>query len=121
MPEADRITPAVLGEKTRMDKIAVSRAASALIDRGLGDMLHRELVSTDEVADLLAQEFGDIDALMNATAEELSSVNGITIHVIDPSGTVLHTYDGRDEIRDMVAAGADIVQLDEPFRVFPSN
>jgi hypothetical protein len=25
----------------------------ALIDQGLGDMLHRELVSTDEVADLL--------------------------------------------------------------------
>jgi hypothetical protein len=27
--------------------------ALALIDRGLGDMLHRELVSTVEVADLL--------------------------------------------------------------------
>lgn len=27
--------------------------ALALIDRGLGDLLHRELVSTDEVADLL--------------------------------------------------------------------
>ena len=25
--------------------------ALALIDRGLGDMMHRELVSTDEVAD----------------------------------------------------------------------
>lgn len=35
LAEADRITPAVLGEKTRMDKIAVSRAASALIERGL--------------------------------------------------------------------------------------
>jgi len=27
--------------------------ALALIDRGLGEMQHRELVSTDEVADLL--------------------------------------------------------------------
>jgi len=27
--------------------------ALALIDRGLGHMMHRELVSTDEVADLL--------------------------------------------------------------------
>lgn len=27
--------------------------ALALIDRGLGDMMHRELVSTDEVSDLL--------------------------------------------------------------------
>ena len=27
--------------------------ALALIDRGLGDLMHRELVSTDEVSDLL--------------------------------------------------------------------
>lgn len=27
--------------------------ALAIIDKGLGEMLHRELVSTDEVADLL--------------------------------------------------------------------
>ena len=35
LAETDRITPARLGEVTRMDKIAVSRAASALIERGL--------------------------------------------------------------------------------------
>ena len=35
LAEADRTTPASLGEMTRMDKIAVSRAASALLDRGL--------------------------------------------------------------------------------------
>ncbi|MCA1652602.1 MAG: MarR family winged helix-turn-helix transcriptional regulator [Sphingomicrobium sp.] len=35
LAESDRITPALLGEKTRMDKITVSRAASALIERGL--------------------------------------------------------------------------------------
>ena len=29
--------------------------ALALIDRGLGEMMHRELVSTDEVADLLLE------------------------------------------------------------------
>jgi hypothetical protein len=32
---------------------AVITEALAIIDKGLGDMLHRELVSTDEVADLL--------------------------------------------------------------------
>jgi hypothetical protein len=31
----------------------VINEALALIDKGLGDLLHRELVSTDEVADLL--------------------------------------------------------------------
>ena len=35
LAESDNITPASIGEKTRMDKIAVSRAASALIERGL--------------------------------------------------------------------------------------
>jgi hypothetical protein len=36
--------------------------ALALIDKGLGDMLHRELVSTDEVADLLL----DVRTLLSA-------------------------------------------------------
>jgi hypothetical protein len=36
--------------------------ALALIDRGLGDMMHRELVSTDEVADLLL----DVRTLLTA-------------------------------------------------------
>lgn len=35
------------------DEIEMINEALALIDRGLGDMKHRELVSTDEVADLL--------------------------------------------------------------------
>jgi hypothetical protein len=40
--------------------------ALALIDRGLGDMLHRELVSTDEVADLLL----DVRSILAAAAPE---------------------------------------------------
>jgi DNA-binding MarR family transcriptional regulator len=35
LAERAQATPALLGEATRMDKIAVSRAAAALIDRGL--------------------------------------------------------------------------------------
>ena len=40
--------------------------ALAVIDRGLGDMLHRELVSTDEVADLLL----DVRTILAAAAAE---------------------------------------------------
>ena len=40
--------------------------ALALIDRGLGDMLHRELVSTYEVADLLL----DVRTILLASAAE---------------------------------------------------
>ena len=35
LAETPALTPAMLGERTRMDKIAVSRAAAALIQRGL--------------------------------------------------------------------------------------
>jgi hypothetical protein len=38
---------------TQVDELDIIREALALIDRGLGDLHHRELVSTDEVADLL--------------------------------------------------------------------
>ncbi len=45
--------------------------ALALIDRGLGDMLHRELVSTDEVADLLL----DVRSLLRAAPVEPAGAN----------------------------------------------
>ncbi len=38
---------------TEAKEVETIREAVALIDRGLGDMQHRDLVSTDEVADLL--------------------------------------------------------------------
>ena len=47
--------------ETREPKI-ISEAL-AIIDKGLGEMLHRELVSTDEVSDLLL----DVRALLAST------------------------------------------------------
>jgi hypothetical protein len=44
--------------------------ALALIDRGLGDMAHRELMSTDEVADLLL----DVRLLLLAAPREIEAV-----------------------------------------------
>ncbi len=38
---------------TALHEIEVINEALAVIDRGLGEMQHRELVSTSEVADLL--------------------------------------------------------------------
>jgi hypothetical protein len=59
------------GEDIPMEAATESREptiiteALAVIDKGLGEMLHRELVSTDEVADLLL----DVRTLL-ATPEE---------------------------------------------------
>lgn len=56
------------GTKEREDLVT---EALALIDRGLNDMQHRELVSTDEVADLLL----DVRLLLTATEVEDLSAN----------------------------------------------
>ena len=51
--------------ETETRDLDVINEALAIIDRGLGDMLHRELVSTDEVADLLL----DVRTLLAAPRE----------------------------------------------------
>ena len=53
-------------DTTELDIIS---EALAIIDRGLGDMLHRELVSTDEVADLLL----DVRTLLSAPREPVAN------------------------------------------------
>ena len=62
-------TQCVSGERCRVTDVKELdeqiAEALALIDRGLGDMLHRELVSTDEVADLLL----DVRSLLAAVPE----------------------------------------------------
>lgn len=45
--------------------------ALAVIDRGLAEMMHRELVSTDEVSDLLL----DVRTLLAAWEAEAASVS----------------------------------------------
>ncbi len=50
-----------------IDETTIAEAL-ALIDRGLGDMMHREIVSTDEVSDLLL----DVRTLLTADLAHLS-------------------------------------------------
>jgi len=54
---------------TREDSKVIDEALR-LIDSGLSDLLHRELVSTDEVSDLL------LDVRMLLTAAELAGEGG---------------------------------------------
>jgi hypothetical protein len=49
---------------------AVIDEALRLIDAGLSDLMHRELVSTDEVSDLL------LDVRMLLTAAEMAAASG---------------------------------------------
>ena len=45
--------------------------ALALIDQGLGDLMHRELVSTSEVSDLLL----DVRSLLRAPTPDISDIS----------------------------------------------
>ncbi len=58
-------------ETVAIDTIA---EALALIDRGLGEMQHRELVSTDEVSDLLL----DVRLLLATPADSESLEAALT-------------------------------------------
>jgi hypothetical protein len=62
-------------ELVEIDQIA---EALVLIDRGLGHMQHRELVSTDEVSDLLLDVRGLLtspDVSVSDLEDEAASVN----------------------------------------------
>jgi hypothetical protein len=54
---------------TETHEVEAISEALALIDRGLGDIMHRELVSTDEVANLLL----DVRLLLTTELEAASA------------------------------------------------
>lgn len=73
----DVITQAGAAESKGIDEAIIDEALR-LIDRGLADLLHRELVSTNEVSDLL------LDVRMLLTAAEMAS--GVEPLVEEPVG-----------------------------------
>ena len=58
-------------ETTETHEVGSITEALALIDQGLGTLLDRQLVSTNEVADLLL----DVRTLLSKPSEELVSTN----------------------------------------------
>jgi hypothetical protein len=65
MTETDDVTTGAADSKV-IDEAVIDEALR-LIDGGLSDLMHRELVSTDEVSDLL------LDVRMLLTAADLAS------------------------------------------------
>ena len=70
MTETKDVTTSMGEAEIRGIDEAVIDEALRLIDGGLSDLMHRELVSTDEVSDLL------LDVRMLLTAAELASAVG---------------------------------------------
>ncbi len=65
----DVMTPAGDADSKVIDEAIIDEAVR-LIDGGLADLLHRELVSTDEISDLL------LDVRMLLTAADLAAAGG---------------------------------------------
>jgi hypothetical protein len=57
------------------DRVDVLSEVLAVIDRGLGEMQHRELVSTSEVADLLL----DLRLLLAAASAEITPIGAAPV------------------------------------------
>lgn len=60
-------------ETRELDEVVTE--ALAVIDKGLGDLLHRELVSTTEVADLLL----DLRTLLASPTPDRDAGDGVTV------------------------------------------
>jgi hypothetical protein len=61
-------------ETREVDEKTITEAL-AVIDKGLGDLLHRELVSTNEVADLLL----DLRTVLAASTPDREADDGVTV------------------------------------------
>ena len=70
MTETDAVTPDTSELDIKVIDEAVIDEAVRLIDGGLSDLLHRELVSTDEVSDLLLDVRTVLKAAEQAVADE---------------------------------------------------
>jgi hypothetical protein len=69
MTETEDVTGTRVADFKVFDEAVIDEALR-LIDTGLADLLHRELVSTDEVSDLL------LDVRMLLTAADLATEGG---------------------------------------------
>jgi DNA ligase (NAD+) len=98
-----------MGEKSAqnlMDGIAASKG------RGLARVLAGLAIPHvgTGVAELLAQEFGDSDALMKASEEQLAGVNGIGPVIAQSVHAYFHSTTGRKVVEDLRSLGVKLTE-----------
>jgi DNA ligase (NAD+) len=119
LPDLYRLTEDQLLELERMGKKSAQnllQGIAASKDRGLTRVLTGLAIPHvgDTVADLLAEEFGTIDALMGASVERLQQVKGIGQVLAESVYHYFHSPNGQRTIEDLRSLGVQLKQEARP-------
>ena len=119
IPDLYRLTLDQVANLERMGKKSAQNLLDGLTqskERGLGRLLAGLAIQHvgDSVADLLANEFGDIDALMNASAERLAQINGIGPIMAESIHEFFQDSHNRRIIEDLRTLGLKLTQDRRP-------
>jgi DNA ligase (NAD+) len=100
-----------------LDGIAASK------DRGLTRVLTGLAIRHvgEKVAELLAQEFGNIDALMQASAERLAQINGVGPVLAESIFKFFQGADGRKVIEELRTQGVKLTEESRPSTAQPGK
>jgi DNA ligase (NAD+) len=119
IPDLYRLTLEPLMELERMGK----KSAENLL-KGIEDSKNRGLTRVltglgirhvgEHGAEILAQVFGIIDALMDASAEELAQVSGVGPVLAESVFKFFHSPDGRKVIEDLKTLGVKLTEDRKP-------
>jgi DNA ligase (NAD+) len=115
IPDLYRLTLEQLLELERMGEKSAQNLLAGLAaskQRGLARLLAGLAIQHvgDSVADLLAQEFGDMDALMNASVERLAQINGIGPILAETIHAYFHSPAGRKTIEELRELGLKMTE-----------
>jgi DNA ligase (NAD+) len=119
IPDLYRLTLDQLAALERMGKKSAQNlldGIAASTDRGLGRLLAGLAIPHvgDTVADLLANEFGAIDELMNADADRLAQIQGIGPIMAESIHEFFHTEHNRTIIEELRSLGLKLTQDKRP-------
>ena len=119
IPDLYRLTLDALIELERMGKKSAQNLLDGIAaskDRGLGRLLAGLAIAHvgDGVADLLANEFGNIDALMDASADRLAKIQGIGPIMAQSIHEFFHSEENRTIVEELRSLGLKLTQDQRP-------
>lgn len=119
IPDLYRLTLEALIALERMGKKSAQNLLDGIAaskERGLGRLLAGLAIPHvgDSVADLLANEFGNIEALMEASAERLAQIQGIGPIMAQSIHEFFHTEVNRTIVKELRTLGLKLTQDRRP-------